>query len=200
MLERTERAVGLGCITSAAGHDAHLDERHADERHDDAADERSDDAARIAQDAADEHFHKTAGYRCAKHDGQSANESRTDDGADEGETGALDAEQSATDAAEAVTLDESGHTRHHEGHADEIARVFDRKAEGTGDDEGRCDNGHEDGQQVLGRGEERFAQGRTVVEAVDEACGCLGVGGCFGLRLRALEGGRGSVICRSHLP
>ena len=79
--------------------------------------------------------------------------------------------QSRPDRAEPAALDESGQPRYEKRHRDEESGGLQVELQRRADDEWRCDDGDEDGQQMLQGGKQRFAEGRTVVQAVDEFLG-----------------------------
>lgn len=167
--QAAECSVGLRYCTASAGRDTHLDEAHADEGHYDARHERGDNLSCVLQQAADNHFYRSGCHARSEDQCQSARGTRSNDWADEREAGTLDAQQPRTNKAEAAALHEGGDARGDEGHGYEIARCFSIKFQCARDDEWRCDDGHEDGQQMLQRGEESFAERWAVVQTIDEA-------------------------------
>ena len=93
-----------------------------------------------------------------------------DEGTDEREAGALDAEEPGADRTEPLALDEGADAGGKEGHRDEEAlRLEVVDLESARDEEGRRDDGDEDGEEVLEGREERGEERGAFLDAVDES-------------------------------
>lgn len=175
VVERAKRAVGQRRLPAPAGRDAHLDEAQTNKGDHNAGHKRGDDAPHVLEHAADGHLDTRGGHAGSEHGAQSARHAGGNDGADEGEAGALHAEEARADGPDAATLNKGGHAGGKQGHGDEEAGGFEVEPQSAGYDERRSDDGHKNGQQMLQGGKQGLAKGGTVVQPVDEAAG-RGVG------------------------
>ncbi|MND92789.1 hypothetical protein D3C80_849620 [compost metagenome] len=182
-----EAAVGHGGEAAAHADQAHLDQGQADHQHHDAGHQRVDQALDEGQYPRDAHLDEGTGHHHAEDRGHHRFHRRAlldhqraagDQRADEVEAGALDDQQPRAERPEALALDEGGDAGDHQGHGNDQVGVTRRYAQRLADQQPRRDDGDDDRQQVLQRGEQGDEKGGAVFQAQDQVLlTLLGAGG-----------------------
>jgi hypothetical protein len=157
--------------------DANFDQSQADERDDNTGHQRRDDFACQMDKRADEDWNEGTCHASSKdnaeggllaspfgHNGLAKRNDRTH----ENEACALNAEQSGTNGPDSATLQQRACAGDEKGHADQKRFVGSGQIQCFRDDERRGDNTNENRQHMLKGDESGLAEGRPIIQSVDE--------------------------------